>query len=293
MENMNIDFAKLYELVLLYGMQLLTGVAIFFIGRWASQIATRFARKAMEKAKLDKTLVSFVGNLLYYALLGFTIIAAMSQMGIETTSFAAAIAAAGLAVGLALQGSLSNFASGIMIVLFRPFKVGDFIEAAGATGTVDSLNILTTTLKTPDNKIVIIPNKNILSGNITNFSARDTRRIDLVFSIGYDDDIKAAKKILEKLVKADKRILEDPAPMISVMELAANSVDFAVRPWVKSSDLWATRCDLIEAVKLEFDKAGISIPFPQRDVHIHEAGKKSAAQKKSTAKASRKTKKAA
>lgn len=277
MENMNIDIAKLYELVLVYGVQLLTGVAIFFIGRWASKIAARFARTAMEKAKLDKTLVSFVGNLLYYALLGFTIIAAMGQMGIETTSFAAAIAAAGLAVGLALQGSLSNFASGVMIVVFRPFKVGDFIEAAGATGTVDGLNILSTTLKTPDNKVIIIPNKNIMGGNITNFSARDTRRIDLVFSIGYDDDIKAAKKILEKLVKADKRILDDPAPMISVMELAANSVDFAVRPWVKSSDLWATRCDLIEAVKLEFDKAGISIPFPQRDVHIYEAGKKPAA----------------
>ncbi|TNE32541.1 MAG: mechanosensitive ion channel [Alphaproteobacteria bacterium] len=293
MENMSIDFAKLYELVLVYGVQLLTGVAIFFIGRWASKIATRFARAGMEKAKLDKTLVSFVGNLLYYALLGFTIIAAMGQMGIETTSFAAAIAAAGLAVGLALQGSLSNFASGVMIVLFRPFKVGDFIEAAGATGTVDGLNILSTTLKTPDNKIVIVPNKNIMGGNITNFSARDTRRIDLVFSIGYDDDIKAAKKIIEKTVKADKRVLDDPAPMIAVMELAANSVDFAVRPWVKSSDLWATRCDLIEAIKLEFDKAGISIPFPQRDVHIYEAAKKPAA--KSTAKpsAKAKTKKAA
>jgi len=293
MENMDIDFARLYELVLLYGAQMLTGLAIFFIGRWASKIATKFARTAMEKAKLDKTLVSFVGNLLYYALLGFTIIAAMGQMGIETTSFAAAIAAAGLAVGLALQGSLSNFASGIMIVLFRPFKVGDFIDAAGATGTVDSLNILTTTLKTPDNKIIIIPNKNMLDGNITNFSARNTRRIDLVFSIGYDDDIKAAKKILEKAVKADKRVLDDPAPMISVMELAANSVDFAVRPWVKSSDLWATRCDLIEVIKLEFDKAGISIPFPQRDVHIYETSKKPAAKSTRKAASKPKTKKAA
>lgn len=174
MENMNIDIAKLYELVLFYGVQLLTGVAIFFIGRWASRIATRFARTAMSKANLDDTIVSFVGNLLYYALLGFTIIAAMSQMGIETTSFAAVIAAAGLAVGLALQGSLSNFASGVMIILFRPFKVGDKIEAAGAAGTVHSLDILSTTLKTPDNVIIIIPNKNIMGGNITNHSAYDT-----------------------------------------------------------------------------------------------------------------------
>ena len=174
MENMSIDLAKIYELVLVYGVQLLTGVVIFFVGRWASRIATKFARTAMSKANLDNTIVSFVGNLLYYALLGFTIIAAMSQMGIETTSFAAVIAAAGLAVGLALQGSLSNFASGVMIILFRPFKVGDKIEAAGAAGTVHSLDILSTTLKTPDNVIIIIPNKNIMGGNITNHSAYDT-----------------------------------------------------------------------------------------------------------------------
>src|SRR5690606_396896 len=181
MENMSIDLAKIYELVLVYGVQLLTGVVIFFVGRWASRIATKFARTAMSKANLDNTIVSFVGNLLYYALLGFTIIAAMSQMGIETTSFAAVIAAAGLAVGLALQGSLSNFASGVMIILFRPFKVGDFVEAGGVSGTVDEIGILSTQMHTPDNKGVTVPNSQIMGAHIVNFNTFETRRCDMTF----------------------------------------------------------------------------------------------------------------
>ena len=269
MDNLNIDMGTLYELALAYGVQFLTAVAIFMIGKWASKAVTRVACNVMEKANVDKTLISFAKNIIYALLVTFVAVAALGQLGIETTSIAAVFAAAGLAIGLALQGSLSNLAAGVMIILFRPFKVGDFIEAAGVAGSVDDLNIFTTTLKTPDNKSIIVPNNSITGGNITNFSARDTRRIDLVVGIGYDDDIKAAKKLFEKVLKAEKRILAEPEPTIAVMELGASSVDFAIRPWVKSGDFWSVKCDLTEALKIEMDKAGISIPYPQQDVHIH------------------------
>ncbi|TVQ85073.1 MAG: mechanosensitive ion channel family protein [Micavibrio sp.] len=258
--DINIDTGMLYELTLTYGVRLLTGVAIFYIGRWASGVISRLIRKGMERARLDKTIVTFVSNIAYYALFGFSIIAALSHMGIETTSLAALVAAAGLAVGLALQGSLSNFASGVMIVIFRPFRVGHFIEAAGTAGTVEALSIFTTTLRTPDNKIIIVPNKNISGGNITNHSAKKTRRIDLTFNIGYDDDLKKARKILEKLLKSDARILADPAPEIAVAELAEARIELAVRPWVKVKDVWEVRCALLEGVKREFDKAGFQKP---------------------------------
>jgi small conductance mechanosensitive channel len=253
----------------LYGLKLVAALAIFVIGKWIVKKGTNFARGLMKKAKLDKTLVSFLGNIIYALGLTFVVIATLGQIGIETASLAAIIAAAGLAVGLALQGSLSNLAAGVMIILFRPFKVGDYIEAGGTAGSVEDISIFTTKMKTPDNKTVIVPNSNVTNSVITNYSAKDTRRIDMVFGIGYDDDIKAAKKLLEKIVKADKRVLKDPAPQIAVSELADSSVNFVVRPWVKSADFWAVKFDLTEKVKLEMDKAGISIPFPQRDVHLH------------------------
>ena len=210
-----------------------------------------------------------MSNIAYVTLVAFVIIAALSKLGIQTTSFVAIIGAAGLAIGLSLQGSLSNFASGVMIIAFRPFKVGDFIEASGVAGVVEGIQIFSTQMRTGDNKAIIIPNSNITGGNIVNYSAKDTRRVDMVFGIGYDDDIKKAKETLTKLLEADDRILKDPAPTVAVSELADSSVNFVVRPWVKTDDYWGVLFDYTEAVKLTFDKEGISIPYPQQDIHLH------------------------
>jgi len=254
-----------------YGTALIMAAVIFILGRWVAGMVTRMTKLAMGRAKLDATLVSFLGNLVYGLLLAFVVIAALSQLGVETTALAAIFAAAGLAIGLALQGSLANFAAGVLLIAFRPFKVGDFVEMAGTAGVVEEVNIFTTHLRTGDNKAIIVPNAAVTGGIITNYSAKDTRRVDMVFGIGYDDDIKAAKQLLTRLVEADERILKDPAPTIAVAELGESSVDFVVRPWVKADDYWAVKFDLTETVKQEFDSAGISIPYPQRDVHVREA----------------------
>jgi small conductance mechanosensitive channel len=200
----------------------------------------------------------------------FVIVAAIGTLGVQTTSFVAVLGAAGLAVGFALQGSLSNFAAGVMLIVFRPFKAGDYVEAGGTAGSVQEVSIFTTVMKTPDNKKVIIPNSQITGGSITNYSAMETRRVDMVFGIGYGDNIKQAKDTLEQILAADERILKDPAPTIAVSELADSSVNFVVRPWVKTADYWAVYFDLTEKVKLTFDEKGISIPFPQQDVHMHQ-----------------------
>ncbi len=259
-----------------YGTALIMAGVIFILGRWAARIAKRMVRAALKRANMDDTLVSFIGNVAYGLLMAFVVIAALSQLGVETTSLAAIFAAAGLAIGLALQGSLSNFAAGIMIIAFRPFKAGDFVTVAGTSGTVEDVNIFTTHLKTPDNKAIVVPNAAITGGIITNFSAKDTRRIDLVFGIGYDDDIRRAKDILTRIVEGDERVLKDPAPVIAVLELGDSSVNFAVRPWVKAADYWNVHFHLMETVKQEFDAAGITIPYPQRDVHLHEVRGKAA-----------------
>jgi len=206
----------------------------------------------------------------YIALLVFVVLAALGQLGIQTTSFIAVIGAAGLAIGLALQGSLANFAAGFLMIIFRPFKVGDYIEGAGVAGTVETIQIFTTQLQTPDNKTVIIPNAGLTAGNITNYSAKGTRRVDLVFGIGYGDDIDKARTIMEDILAKDERILKDPAPKIAVVELADSSVNFVVRPWVKSENYWDVYFDTTENIKKSFDAQGISIPFPQRDVHMYE-----------------------
>jgi small conductance mechanosensitive channel len=245
---------------------------LLVVGRWVAKIITRTARKLLARQKVDPTLVGFIGNLLYMALFTIVLVAAAEQAGIETSGFLAIFGAAVFAIGFALQGSLSNFAAGIMLIFFRPIRVGDFVEAGGTSGVVMEIGIFATVMKTGDNKKIIVPNSGITGGNITNYSANPTRRVDMVFGIGYGDDIAAARKAIEDVLARDERVLKDPAPTIGVSELADSSVNFVVRPWVNTADYWNVRFDTHENIKLEFDKRGITIPFPQRDVHMHQAG---------------------
>jgi small conductance mechanosensitive channel len=262
-------FSKVWELLTIYGLKVIAAIAVFIIGRWIAKMLTSLTEKVMNKRQVDPTIVSFVANLIYIALLVFVVLAALGQLGIQTTSFIAVIGAAGLAIGLALQGSLSNFAAGFLMIIFRPFKVGDFIDGAGVAGTVEAIQIFTTQLLTPDNKTVIVPNASLTAGNITNYSAKGTRRVDLVMGIGYGDDIDHAKKVIMDVLAKEERILKDPATTIAVVELADSSVNFAVRPWVGADDYWDVYFNLTENIKKSFDAEGISIPFPQRDVHIY------------------------
>jgi len=267
-ETSNIqDIINLY--IIPWGINIIMAIAIFVIGRWLASFLLNLTDKMLQKSGMDKMLVDFVHSILNALLLLFIIIASLDQLGVDTTSFIALIGAAGLAVGLALQGSLQNFASGVLLIVFRPFKVGHFIEAAGVAGVVEEIGIFSTRLKTGDNREIIVPNGAIYDGTITNNSARDTRRIDMVFGIGYDDDIRKAKAIMQSLLDADERVFKNPAPLIAVAELADSSVNFNVRPWVKSSDYWAVKFDYTEKLKLAFDDAGISIPYPQMDLHIN------------------------
>jgi len=251
-----------------YAPSLVGAILIFIIGRWVAKTVTGVVRRLMTARNVDPTLTGFLGNLVYFVLLTMVIIAAIGRLGVNTTSFVAILGAATLALGFALQGTLGDVASGVMLILFRPFKVGDFVETGGGTGVVEEIGIFVTKMKTGDNKAIIIPNSSITGGTITNFSAKDTRRIDFVFGIGYGDDIKLAKETLKELCETDERILKDPAVTIGVSELADSSVNFICRPWVKSTDYWAVYWDMHEKVKLTFDAKGISIPFPQRDVHM-------------------------
>ena len=270
----DIDWAALLDkaqtLGVDFGIKALIAIVIFVVGRMVARAVSGGLRRVMRKQEVDKILETFVSNLVYWLLMTFVIIAAINQLGIQTTSLIAVIGAAGLAVGLALQGSLSNFAAGVLIVLFRPYRVGDFVEAAGVSGSVLQVQILTTILKTPDNKQIIVPNSEIMSSIITNYSANETRRIDMVFGVGYEDDLDKVRGVLEELVAADSRILKDPACVINVHELADSSVNFVCRPWVKTADYWDVHWDLTEKVKKRFDQEGISIPYPQQDVHVHQ-----------------------
>ena len=253
-----------------YAVKAVVAIAVFIIGKWLARWAANLVEKAMGKSGVETTLTKFLSKLIYYTLMVVVLISAAGQLGIKTTSFLAILGAAGLAIALALKDSLANFASGVMIILFRPFKVGDFVTAGGNTGSVKHIDIFSTVLMTGDNQRIIIPNSAITGGAITNVNAEETRRIDLVIGIGYDDDIKQAKATLEEIVKNDSRILTDPAPKIAVAELADSSVNFVVRPWVKTADYWAVRFDLTENIKLTFDEKGISIPYPQQDVHMYQ-----------------------
>jgi small conductance mechanosensitive channel len=271
MEN-TMDFDKFLEdspdLIMTFGIQLVTALIIFVIGKWVARLITNFLRNMMEKKSVDPTVSGFVANLSYALLLTFVIIAALGQLGVQTASFVAIIGAAGLAVGFALQGSLSNFAAGVMMLIFRPAKVGDFIEAAGISGVVDEITVFSTRLKTGDNKVVICPNSAVMGGNIINYSTMPTRRIDLVIGISYDADIKQAKSELEGILSSESRVLQDPAPTIGVSELADSSVNLVVRPWVATGDYWPTYFALLEAIKVRFDEVGIGIPYPQMDVTV-------------------------
>lgn len=265
----NIDIPALMEgYVIPWGIKLLFSLAIFIIGRMLVFAVVGFLRKVLKARGMDEILVGFLTSILRWVLLLFVIIAALSQLGVDTNSLVALLGAAGLAIGLSLQSSLSNFASGVMLIIFRPFTKGDFVEAGGATGVIDKISIFTTTMTTPDNKEVIVPNGAIIGNNITNFSARATRRVDMVFGISYDDDLLKAKQLLQEIINDDPRVLKDPAPVIALGTLNDSSVDFLVRPWAKSEDYWSLLWDTTEKVKLKFDEAGISIPYPQMDVHL-------------------------
>jgi len=263
---------KIYELLTVYGIKVIAALAIFVIGRWVAKGLRGFIRKMMRRSKVDETLISFVVNLAYVALLAFVIIAALNQLGIQTASFIAILGAAGLAIGLALQGSLSNFAAGVLMIIFRPFKVDDYIEGAGVAGTVEEIQIFTTQLRSPDNKTIIVPNSKITGDNIINYSTKGTRRVDMVFGIGYEDDIDKARQIILDVVENDERVMKDPAPVALLAELADSSVNFNTRVWSSADDYWGVYFDTTEMVKKRFDAEGISIPYPQRDVHVYKHG---------------------
>lgn len=266
----NINVSELMETYIIpWGINIFFAIIIYIVGKIVVGILINLFGKVMARSKYDEMLIGFLKSILTAVLMLFVIIASLEKLGVDTTSLVAILGAAGLAIGLSLQGSLQNFAAGVMLLVFRPFTRGNFVEAGGTSGTVKDITIFSTVMTTPDNKEVIVPNGEIYRGNITNFSAKDTRRVDMVVGIGYDSDLKKAKQILNEMVAADERILEEPAPKVAVSELADSSVNFVVRPWVKSEDFWAVKFDFTEAVKLRFDQEGISIPYPQMDVYLH------------------------
>ena len=255
-------------LLIEYGLNIVSAIATLLIGMMVARIIAGGFHKVLTKRKLDTTIVDFVSHMVKYVIVAFVVIAALSRIGVQTTSFIALIGAAGLAIGLALQGSLSNFASGVLIIILRPFKAGEYIEAAGIAGSVESVQIFATTLVTVDNKFVVVPNSSILGGNIINYSRKATRRIDLVIGVSYNANLQQTKALLEKVVTANKRVLKNPGVQVAVAELADSSVNFVVRPWVNSADYWDVRFELMEAIKDALDADGIEIPFPQMDVHM-------------------------
>ena len=268
-DQINIYTQKAVDLVIEYGPKLILAIIVLIIGLWIIRLIIKGLNKAMEKGDIDISLRKFLGSLSGILLKILLLISVASMIGIATTSFVAILGAAGLAVGLALQGGLANFAGGVIILIFKPFKVGDFIDAQGYMGTVNEITIFTTILKTPDNKTVIIPNGVLSNGSMVNFSTEPTRRIDFVFGIGYNDDIGKAKSILNNIIENDERILKEPKPIIAVGELGDSSVNFKVMVWCNSADYWNVFFETQEKAKLTFDKEGISIPFPQRDIHVY------------------------
>lgn len=256
------------EMGMTYGPKFILAILVLIIGLWIINRVVRLMGAGMERSNAEPTLAKFLCSLASVGLKALLLISVASMIGIATTSFIAVLGAAGLAVGLALQGSLANFAGGVLVLMFRPYKVGDFVEAQGVSGTVNEIKIFNTVMKTPDNKVIIVPNGVISNGIITNYSMEATRRVDFVFGIGYSDDITKAKATIERLVLEDDRTLADPAPMIVVSELADSSVNITTRVWANASDYWGLYFDLTEKVKLTFDQEGISIPFPQRDLHV-------------------------
>lgn len=252
-----------------WGIKFVVAAVIFIIGRWVAKAIIKAFRKAINRNNVDDTLVDFLGNILYAILMVAVILAAVDQLGVDITSLLTIVGVAGLAIGLALKDSLGNFAAGVMLIFFRPFTKGDFVEVAGTSGSVNEVKIFNTILTTPDNKRITLPNALITAEPITNYSALDKRRIDLVIGVGYDDDLKVAREELMRICKAHEKTLDDPEPQVWVSELGDNSVNFNVRPWVKTEDYWGVYGDLLETAKVELEAAGCSIPYPQRDVHLH------------------------
>ena len=262
---------RIYEYLATYGLQVVAALVILVVGRWLAKLISMLVAKAMRRANVDKILISFAQNLCYIALLVFVVIAAISKLGINTASFAVVVGAAGLAVGFALQGSLANFAAGVMLIIFKPFKVGDFVEVAAKKGTVKEIQIFNTILSSPDNVRVIIPNAQVTGSHIENYTVNGTRRVDMVVGVSYDDDLKKARQVIENVLASDDRILAEPATTIAVSELGESSVNFVVRPWVKTADYWDVYFNITENVKLALDKNGITIPYPQQDIHMKNA----------------------
>jgi len=269
--GMETIISKMQELVSTFGLKVVTALLILLIGRWVAKFLRNLTGKMMEKTDVDATLVKFVGNLVYFGLLVFVILAALGQVGIQTTSFIAVIGAAGLAVGLALQGSLANFAAGVLLVIFRPFKVGDYIEGAGVGGFVEEIHIFSTLIGTVDNKAIIVPNAKLTGDNITNYTMKEKRRVDMVFGVSYGEEIEKVKRVIAAVLESDARILKDPSPTVAVLGIEGGSVTFAVRPWVRTEDYWDVYFNTNENMKKQFDAAGIQIPVPRREVHLHQA----------------------
>ncbi len=270
MEDLGLNnyLVVIQDLLTRFGLNLLAAIVIFFIGQWIAVFVRRLVRGLMSKANVDPTLASFVGNLTYYSVLAFAVIAALNRLGVQTASLIAILGAAGLAVGLALQGSLANFAAGVLIIIFRPFNVGDLIEAADVLGEVLDIQLFTTTLATLDNKQVIVPNSSLTGSNIINYTVRGKLRVDTVIGVAYEADIDQVRQVISEVLESDPLVLKEPTPTIAVMELGDSSVNFAVRPWAKPEDYWSVYFNVHENVKKRLDAAGISIPFPQRDVHL-------------------------
>ena len=266
------DVSKYTDMALMYaseyGLKVLVSIAIFIFGKMIVKKVTALVKLLMHKAKIDNTLVEFLSNVIYFVLLVVVVLASLSTLGINTSSFLAVFGAASLAVGLALKDSLSNIGAAVLIIVFRPFEVGNYIEASGVSGTVEEINLFSTTLVTPDNQTITVPNSTIINSNIVNYSSKPTRRINHTFSIDYNDDLKLAKEIMMQVIHADERVLSEPAPFVAVSELGDNSVNFTFRVWVKTEHYWDVHFDMLEKVKLAFDTNNISIPFPQMSVHL-------------------------
>lgn len=265
-----INDANIVELLITGTINLVVALLIFVVGKWIANIVQNTLEKILRKRSVDEVLVDFLGTITFTLVMVIAVVAAFDTLGIPATSFMAIIGAAGLAIGLALKDSLSNFASGVMLVLFRPFTKGDFIEAGGITGTVDEIRLVATTLTTPDNKLITVPNSMMYTNAIINFSAKATRRLDMVFGVGYDDDLKVAADVLKKTCADHPKVLGEPATNVFISNLGDSSVDFGVRPWVKSEDYWGVRAEILETAKVALEAAGCNIPYPQTDVHLHQ-----------------------
>ncbi|EFH73871.1 MULTISPECIES: small-conductance mechanosensitive channel MscS [Vibrio] len=257
------------DLLIQYGVNVISAILILFIGNLVVKGVAGSVANVLKKKEMDKAVVEFIHGLVRYTLFIIVLIAALSRIGVQTASVVAVIGAAGLAVGLALQGSLSNFAAGVLIVAFRPFKSGDYVEIGGVAGSVDSIQIFQTVLKSPDNKMVVVPNSAVIGGAITNYSRHETRRVDMVIGVSYKSDLQKTKRVLRETLEKDPRILKDPDMTIGVLTLADSSINFVVRPWCKTSDYWAVYFDSMQAIKEALDANGIEIPFPQMDVHLN------------------------